>query len=62
MAKKKFYGFRSGFAELLTEFIKYKCSLGYVEDSYFHLNSFDAFCADEYPDAYELTQDIVTEW
>lgn len=62
MAKKKFYGFHSGFAELLNEFIEHKCSLGYVEASYFHLNSFDAFCADKYPNAHELTQDIVTEW
>ncbi len=62
MAKKKFYGFHSGFAELLNNFIQHKRSLGYVEDSYFHLNSFDAFCADKYPDAYELTPDIVTEW
>ncbi len=62
MAKKKFFGFHSGFAAQLNEFIEHKRSLGYVEDSYFHLNSFDAFCADKYPDADELTIDIVTEW
>lgn len=62
MPKKKFYGFHSSFAVQLNEFIEYKRSLGYVEDSYFHLNSFDEFCADKYPDADELTADIVTEW
>ena len=39
MAKKKFYGFHSGFAGLLNEFIEHKRSLGYVEDSYFHLTN-----------------------
>lgn len=62
MPKKKFYGFRSNFAQQLNEFIEYKKSLGYVEDSYFHLNSFDEFCANKYPEANELTPDIVTEW
>ena len=62
MAKKKFFGFHSSFAAQINEFIEHKRSLGYVENSYFHLNSFDAFCADNYPDADELTVDIVTEW
>ncbi|MBR3246159.1 MAG: tyrosine-type recombinase/integrase [Parasporobacterium sp.] len=62
MPKKKFYGFQSGFADDLNDFIQYKRSLGYAEVSYFNLNSFDAFCAERDPDAKELTQDIVLDW
>lgn len=62
MPKKKFYGFHSRFARELNEFIEYKKSLGYVEASYFHLNSFDDFCAEKYPEADELTSEIVNEW
>ena len=62
MPKKKFFGFHSNFASQLNEFIEYKCGLGYVKDSYFHLNSFDEFCANKYPYANELTSDIVNEW
>ena len=62
MPKKKFYGFHSSFAVQLNEFIEYKRSLGYMEESYLLLNNFDEFCANKYPDADELTAEIVTEW
>lgn len=62
MPKKKFFGFHSGFSDDLNAFMEYKRSLGYVDASYFHLNSFDAFCAEKYPSDHELTSEIVTEW
>ncbi len=62
MPRKKFYGFHSGFAKDLNNFMEYKKSLGFVETSYFHLNSFDEFCAEKYPETNELTSEIVNEW
>lgn len=62
MPKKKFYGFHSGFATDLNDFMEYKKGLGFVTTSYFHLNSFDEFCAEKYPEASDLTSEIVNEW
>lgn len=62
MPKKRFFGFRSGFSDELNGFMAYKRSLGYTDRSYFHLNSFDEYCAEKHPDANELTSEIVTGW
>jgi len=62
MPKKRFFGFQSRFAPDLNGFIKYKKSLGFVEGSYFHLNSFDEFCAEKYPMEENLTPEIVSKW
>lgn len=62
MPKKRFFGFRSSFSDDLNGFMEYKRSLGYADCSYFHLNSFDEYCAEKYPDSNELTSEIVTGW
>lgn len=62
MPKKRFFGFRSSFSDDLNGFMEYKRSLGYADCSYFHLNSFDEYCAEKYPDSNELTSEIVTSW
>lgn len=62
MPRKRFYGFRSGFARKLDGFISHRASLGYSTNSYFLLNSFDEYCAFRFPSQSLLTQEVVCGW
>lgn len=62
MPRKKYFGFKSGFADNLNSFIEYKENLGFDKISFFLLNNFDEFCFKEYPYENTLTSEIVIDW
>ena len=40
-----------------------KASLGFCRHNYeFHISPFIDFCADRYPDANEITKDMIDQW
>lgn len=55
--------FRSGFADLINQFICYRKATGtWNEINYeYYLQRFDNFCADNFPGSH-LIQDMVDEW
>ncbi len=56
-------GFVSRFGGDLTGMIELKVSLGGSENTYLsRAQNFDRFCAEEYPDAEELTADLAISW
>ncbi len=56
-------GFASRFGSDLTGMIELKVSLGGSENTYLsRAQNFDRFCAEEYPDAEELTADLAISW
>ena len=57
------YAYDSVVAPLIEEFIKVRMASDRFSDSYGeYLRAFDAFCAREFPDAGELTQEMVDRW
>ena len=55
--------YRSGFADLIQEFIKYRKASGMISDGYmYNLGLFDQFCAINYPPGTPLIQDMVDIW
>lgn len=55
--------YTSSFASYIEKYIRFKCSIGYSEDSYQRrMRQFDRFCAEKFPDAETISEEIVTEW
>lgn len=55
--------FHSRFADDIRGMVAYKTSLGHKADSYeWDLQNFDRYCAEYYPDAENLTKEIVFGW
>lgn len=55
--------FTSHLGKYLSEFLEYRCSQGYLKNTYISaLRSIDKFYAERYPDEVNLTQSAVHEW
>jgi integrase len=56
--------YRSGIAQLIEQFIRYRKASGVWNESNYGLNIklFDHFCADNYPECTEIKQEIVSSW
>lgn len=47
----------------ITEYVRFKCSLGYSASTYDEaLRRFDTFCAENYPSEDTVTEQIVNRW
>ena len=55
--------FRSGFADHIEDFIRYRKASGLWNTSYEeNLSLFDHYCADAFPPKSPLCQDMINEW
>lgn len=51
------------FAKDIDNYIQFKCSMGYSKSTYDNaLKRFDRFCAENFPDANSITEDIAIAW
>ena len=51
------------FAKDIDNYIQFKCSMGYSKSTYDNaLKRFDRFCAESFPDANSITEDIAIAW
>ncbi len=56
-------GYASSFAAYIEKYIQFKCSIGYSERSYRpRMGQFDRFCAQNFPDAESISQEVVLAW
>jgi integrase len=56
-------GLRSGFADLIEQFARYRQACGAWNNTYWsNLRIFDHFCADNYPAGSELSQEMADAW
>lgn len=55
--------FISNFAPCIEKYITFRCSIGYSESSYQRrMRQFDHFCAERFPDAHAISEEIAMEW
>ncbi|MGL5437760.1 MAG: tyrosine-type recombinase/integrase [Lachnospiraceae bacterium] len=55
--------YTSNFAAHIEKYIQFKCSVGYSENSYrFRMKQFDRFCAQRFPKADAISEELVLEW
>ena len=51
------------FAKDIDNYIQFKCSMGYSKSTYDNaLKRFDRFCAENFPEANSITEDIAIAW
>lgn len=56
-------GYASNFAAYIEKYIQFKCSIGYSESSYLRrMGQFDRFCAQNFPDAETVSEEVVLAW
>ncbi len=53
----------SNFAYCIEKYIRFKCSIGYSENSYrVRMKQFDRFCAERFPEAETISDEMAAEW
>ena len=56
-------GYASNFAAYIEKYIQFKCSIGYSKSSYLRrMGQFDRFCAQNFPDAETVSEEVVLSW